>query len=310
MAAGNLLPVPHRTYDFTDAKAAFRDLASARHIGKLVLTPATPPRPLVRAEGAYIVTGGAAGLGFATAEWLAEQGARRVILVSRRPPAADIAARIACWREKGVDIAAIQGDIGAPEIVSAVVADAGAALRGVIHCASVHDDAPVVDLTWDRFEKVMLPKAQGAWNLHHATADCTLDFFVLFSSWASIAGTRGGANYAAANVALDSLAHLRRHQGLPARASTGGLGRHRLGGATAGGLPVRPGWCDEAGPGHQRNGVGHPLRPLGTTGNRTDRLVAPDRCIRAPRRLGLVRFRRAAQTSGGPCRLKRAADGR
>ena len=243
MAAGNLLPVPHRTYDFTDAKAAFRDLASARHIGKLVLTPATPPRPLVRAEGAYIVTGGAAGLGFATAEWLAEQGARRVILVSRRPPAADIAARIACWREKGVDIAAIQGDIGAPEIVSAVVADAGAALRGVIHCASVHDDAPVVDLTWDRFEKVMLPKAQGAWNLHHATADCTLDFFVLFSSWASIAGTRGGANYAAANVALDSLAHLRRHQGLPALSIDWGAWAD-IGWAArlAGGLPVRPGF--------------------------------------------------------------------
>jgi acyl carrier protein len=242
LAAGNLVPVPHRTYDFTDAKAAFRDLASARHIGKLVLMPATE-RPLVRADGAYIVTGGAASVGFATAEWLAGQGAARVTLLSRRPPAPDVAARIAHWRGKGVDMAAVLGDAGAAETVSAVVADAGAALRGVIHCANVLDDAPVGELTWDRFEKVMHPKARGAWNLHQATAGRTLDFFVLFSSWASIAGKRGGANYAAASVALDSLAHLRRHQGLPALSIDWGAWADIGWAARLGeGMPVRPGF--------------------------------------------------------------------
>jgi acyl transferase domain-containing protein/aryl carrier-like protein len=215
MAAGQLLPVPHQSHDFTAAKAVFRDLASARHIGKLVLAPAAV-RTVVRADGVYIVTGGAASIGFAAAEWLAEQGAARVILFGRRPPAPDIAARLARWRERGVDMVAVQGDAGALNDVAAVVAQAGAALRGVIHCANVLDDAPLGELSWNRFETVMHPKAQGAWHLHHATAGCTLDFFVLFSSWASIAGTRGGANYAAANIALDSLAHLRWHQGQPA----------------------------------------------------------------------------------------------
>jgi acyl transferase domain-containing protein/acyl carrier protein len=215
IAAGDLRPVPHRTYDFANAGTAFRDLASARNIGKLVLTPKTAA-PLVHADGAYIVTGGAAGVGFAAAEFLAAQGAGRIILLARRPPASDIAARIAAWRKKGVDMAAVQGDAGAPETIAAVVAYAGAALRGVIHCANVLDDAPAGELTWDRFATVMRPKARGAWNLHHATVGRALDFFVLFSSFAAIAGTRGGANYAAANMALDSLAHLRRHQGLPA----------------------------------------------------------------------------------------------
>jgi acyl carrier protein len=77
------------------------------------------------------------------------------------------------------------------------------------------DDAPLGQLTWDRFEQVMGPKAEGGWHLHCATLGCELDFFVLFSSWASIAGKRGGANYAAASVALDTLAQLRRTQGLP-----------------------------------------------------------------------------------------------
>ena len=215
MAAGELKPVPHRVYGFGNSKDAFRELAAARHIGKLVLIPDSR-RALVREEGAYIVTGGAAGIGFAAAEWLAEQRAGRIILLSRRPPDPEIAARIAQWREKDVDMVAIQGDVGDMATVRAVVADAGLALCGVIHCANVLDDAPVGRLTWDRFETVLRPKALGAWHLHQATIFHSLDFFVLFSSWAAIAGTRGGANYAAANVALDSLAHQRHHQNLPA----------------------------------------------------------------------------------------------
>jgi NADPH:quinone reductase-like Zn-dependent oxidoreductase/acyl carrier protein len=212
---GKLLPVPIRTYEFADMKTAFRDLASGRNIGKLVLTPRAAG-PLVRSNGAYIVTGGSAGVGFAAAEWLAAQGAARVILLGRRAPSPEVAARIAFWREKGVDMLSVLGDAGSRESIDSIVADAGTALRGVIHCANALDDGPASEMTWDRFDAVMRPKALGAWNLHQSTAPRALDFFVLFSSFAGLTGTRGAANYAAANVALDSLAHLRKHLGLAA----------------------------------------------------------------------------------------------
>ncbi|MBV9655270.1 MAG: KR domain-containing protein [Acetobacteraceae bacterium] len=215
MVAGDIEPVPHRPYEFAACEMAFRDLASGRNTGKLVLT-APDQAKLIRPGMTYIVTGGTAGLGFRMAEWLAEGRAGRVLLLGRRPPAPDVATRIAAWRAKGVDMRAVQGDAGSYETVAALVGEAGDSLRGVIHCANALDDAPVGELTWDRFATAMHPKAGGAWNLHRATAKLPLDFFLLFSSFAALAGTRGGANYAAANIALDSIAHLRRAHGLPA----------------------------------------------------------------------------------------------
>jgi acyl carrier protein len=87
-----------------------------------------------------------------------------------------------------------------------------------MHAAMVLDDAPITDLTEERMWNAMAPKIRGGWNLHALTAEAPLDFFVLFSSSASLIGSPGQANYAAGNVFLDALAHYRRARGLPALA--------------------------------------------------------------------------------------------
>jgi len=66
-----------------------------------------------------------------------------------------------------------------------------------------------------RFRAVFEPKVLGAWNLHVATQQTPLDFFVLYSSMAGLLGTSGLGNYVAANVFLDALSHHRRRLGLP-----------------------------------------------------------------------------------------------
>jgi myxalamid-type polyketide synthase MxaE and MxaD len=90
-------------------------------------------------------------------------------------------------------------------------------LRGVIHAAAeVATPRRLQDIDIGAFKKEFGPKATGAWVLHELTRDVDLDFFILFSSAASVWGSKGLAHYAAANHFLDGLAHHRRALGLPA----------------------------------------------------------------------------------------------
>ena len=73
-------------------------------------------------------------------------------------------------------------------------------------------------MTVEDFHETIRSKVQGTWNLHAAAAEMKvgLDFFTMLSSASGIIGQKGQANYAAANVFLDSFAAYRRSLGLAA----------------------------------------------------------------------------------------------
>src|SRR5262249_42919356 len=96
-------------------------------------------------------------------------------------------------------------------------------LRGIMHAAMVLDDAPIERLTEERMWKAMAPKVMGAWHLHTLTLDAPLDFFVMFSSIASLVGNPVQGNYVAGNAFLDALASPGRARGRSALAINWGV---------------------------------------------------------------------------------------
>ncbi|WBB80649.1 type I polyketide synthase [Micromonospora sp. WMMD882] len=220
-ADGELQPLPSRVFGLPRAVDAFRHMAQARHVGKIVVSHdpvAAEPDELVRPDGTYLVTGGLGGLGRHVARWLVERGARTLVLVGRSAGSDDSRADVAALRAAGARVEVVRADITRADEVSRLVGEVTASLpplRGVFHAAGVLDDGILLQQEWSRFARVLGPKVAGAWHLHRATHRLDLDFFVLFSSVAALLGSAGQGNYAAGNAFLDLLAAERRRQGLP-----------------------------------------------------------------------------------------------
>ena len=191
-------------------------LVAAKQTGAAVgLANSLPVRP----DATYLVTGGLGGIGFALAGWLVDQGARHLLLLGRRNANDEQRRLLQAFEARGAQIAVRSVDVGDADILAQTfqeVRDGMPPLSGVFHAAGVLDDATLLQQTWDRFARVVAPKALGAWNLHRLTEHLPLDFFVLFSSAAGTIGSPGQSNYALANSFLDGLAEYRRQRGLPA----------------------------------------------------------------------------------------------
>ncbi len=225
---GVLHPLPYRVFPQDQMVEAFRHLQQSRHIGKIVLEIAVPEARVAAPrcafaldpEASYLITGGLRGFGLATAKWLAGKGARHLVLVSRSGIAEDSTEEtLANMRAEGVTVQTRACDVSDERQIQTLVAELSAGahpLRGLVHAAAVYDDAFLPELTPERLRSVLAPKAGGAWALHRATLGLPLDFFLMYSSISALIGNPGQANYVAANMFLESLAALRRSQGLAA----------------------------------------------------------------------------------------------
>ncbi|MEU5164239.1 SDR family NAD(P)-dependent oxidoreductase [Streptomyces sp. NPDC020875] len=245
-------PLPYEVFDAADVESAFRLMARARQVGKVLVRldqtagtagagGATDPAPeravpgramsgpadsgpaeaaVWRAsEGTYLITGGLGGIGVRLAEWLVDRGARDLVLLGRGP----LGARGPVLEELGrtgarvtyhaVDVA----DEGALRaLLGRLAAEGRPPVRGVLHTAGVIDLVSAAELTPEAFDAMVRPKVTGAWALHRVLDGVPLEFFALFSSASAVLGSPRLGGYAAANAGLDALAHHRRSLGLPA----------------------------------------------------------------------------------------------
>lgn len=223
-AHGSVRPLPLHVFPIQQANQAFRFMSQARHCGRIALSHRRVLRerqlqsesPL-RSDATYLITGGLGGLGMEIAAAMADQGAGTIVLIGRRAPIGDTLARIETMQTAGTNVVVMQCDISKQQDCDRLFEQLGRLpqpLCGIIHAAGVLQDRTIAQQDWDRFATALAPKVQGSWNLHQATRDMLLDFFVMFSSASSTMGNRGQSNYAAGNAFMNALAHYRRALGL------------------------------------------------------------------------------------------------
>jgi acyl transferase domain-containing protein/NADPH:quinone reductase-like Zn-dependent oxidoreductase/acyl carrier protein len=213
---GALQLLPIQTWDVRHAVEAFRFVAQAKHVGKVVLEAARS----LDGEGTILITGGTGGLGSALARHLVARGsARNLLLTSRRGPEAPEAAALVGELERmGAKVKVVASDVGERAEVAALLAEVPEQhpLTAVIHTAGTLDDGLLRSQDADHFARVFGPKVDAVTHLHELTLGLDLAAFVVFSSVAGVLGSVGQANYAAANAHLDALCVHRRRLGHPA----------------------------------------------------------------------------------------------
>jgi acyl transferase domain-containing protein/NADPH:quinone reductase-like Zn-dependent oxidoreductase/acyl carrier protein len=199
---------------------ALRD--SAVYVPRLVRRGETPgATPLaLQSDATYLVTGGLGSIGLEIAGYLAANGARHLVLTSRRSPSEAAQRRIdAIHEQHGCETRVIAADVADAHDVARLLATVGAELpplAGIVHAAGEIGTTPLQSLDDAEVDRVFAGKVWGAWYLSEAAADLQLDFFVSTSSIASVWGGFGQTAYGAANAFLDGLSWRLRAHGVPA----------------------------------------------------------------------------------------------
>ena len=213
LADGTLSRGPLSRYPIEKAPEAFQIMQRGHNVGKAVLELSTRFRP----GGTVLITGATGRLGSLVARHLVvRHGVEDLLLIGRQgaraPGAAELVTELT---ELGARVRIEACDVTDADRLRELLAEIP--VSAVVHSAGLIDDSTFTGLTTARLDRVMAPKAVGAWNLHRLTAHLDLDAFVLFSSAAGVFGSAGQAAYSAANAYLDALARHRREQGLPAQ---------------------------------------------------------------------------------------------
>ena len=164
--------------------------------------------PLFKKYGVYIITGGLGAIAQIIAQYLVNQYQAHVLLIGRREPSIENHHwlehyKISYQQVDMTDYSSLR------QCIADFVLEYNGILHGCIQAAGVQQDGLILNQTPDCVEAALAAKVIGTINLDKITMDFLLDHFVMLSSYSSLIGNIGQANYAAANGFLDGFAGLR-----------------------------------------------------------------------------------------------------
>ncbi|CAG8125616.1 unnamed protein product [Penicillium salamii] len=194
-------------------------LVSAKASDTVQVTLPKKPHQLFQENASYLLVGGLGGIGQETALWMAHNGAKSIIFISRSGLSNEKSkATVKELMERGVQVTIRACDISDESSVSHVLGELSKCappIRGLIQAAMVLKDVHIENMQPDEYYDVISPKYHGTWNLHR-NLPSDLDFFVMLSSISGVIGNATQAAYAAGCAFQDSFAAYRQRLGLAA----------------------------------------------------------------------------------------------
>jgi natural product biosynthesis luciferase-like monooxygenase protein len=192
-----------------------KEMRCIRRLRRLATQSEVQRAPLQwRKESVILITGGAGGLGLILARAIAQHAQNAtLILVGRARLSPEKQRQIDELRILGLTVDYQQADVAdraSVQTLFAHIANSHRPLTAIVHCAGVvNSSSPITEKTAADFRQIMAAKVSGVVNLDEASQAFALDYFIGFSSVASVFGLPGHGEYAAANGFMDAYIHYR-----------------------------------------------------------------------------------------------------
>lgn len=147
MEAGLIEPIkPLRTFPASQAEQAFRHMQGGQHIGKVLVQMPTSlddlpqstkaDAPKFSPEATYMLTGGLGGIGRFVCRWMADNGARELVCLSRSSSSltTDFVSEM---DGQGCRLTVVQANVADEDEVRMALQCCTKPLKGVLHMAMV-----------------------------------------------------------------------------------------------------------------------------------------------------------------------------
>ncbi|ERF71956.1 hypothetical protein EPUS_06515 [Endocarpon pusillum Z07020] len=194
-------PQPLHIFQAGEIESAFRHFEQKDAVGPVVVEFApndtvqayvpNKPKYCFDSDSTFIIAGGLGGLGRSFARWMADRGARHLVLLSRNgiktKPAEKLVVEL---RARDITVATPACDVTNLNMLLQVMGEVSRTMppvRGCIQATVALRDATFENMTYDDWKVGLDSKALGSWNLHHALPP-RLDFFVIIASLNGIFG--------------------------------------------------------------------------------------------------------------------------
>lgn len=183
------------------------------HIPRLIKTDRDRGDGLqITASHAYVLIGGHGGIGGTIVRWLVNCGVKYIVIVGRRHTNSSEALDFLKEQKKnGVSFCVINfPENGRYDVADLELDSLDRPVGAIFHLAGTTADKSLKAMSWNEFSGLFASKVQIADGLRRYSDAHPEVQIIFFSSFVSVAGSEGQANYASVNAYLDAVASMGR----------------------------------------------------------------------------------------------------